>query len=674
MLSATRHSLRWPARLSALLGWLVWAAALPAPAAEFLLEDTKPVKFGAPIGEVEGRLRERSFDMQGGRPGTDRMVATLLMNLYFDSGRLWRAGFKADYLLMTPLRPMAAAWQNPVPAGNLRIERHMKYDAFLEYLEAWRQAAASAGRIADRDYWIEHGGSPGAGRNVTIMFAPRRRLMGTGTLTGDTIAFGFSPVDAEAMNARFVGGKELERLNAERPADALLEVTVALDDFSTRGRETEEARGYIPKARRNGRPLAAPDELGGELRLDTGEILRFGQSLAETEKAWGVPSQPDTLPVSRPGVRRNIVGPAATLRFAYGRLEHVEFGGAHGFRYPVAPFSEEWQNPDPIDGRRIAPGMSRADFQLYLEAWRRRAAAAGKREDVDYSVGDGDGMFTHVALAPFRRTLNGRGIWSDSWAANFGFAAKGNAGEKLESVSVFSDAYNPNSRPAPGAPDPTLTGVTLADGTRLYFGQELAEVEILTGAKASAGSIRPAAGSAPNLKLSLREVTLEFEGGYLRGFGFRRFKELPAPFPELWKNLDPIDGSVVALGISERAVREYLDRWESNLGQQQLKRDRDYRIDESRTENSVSIFIRMASQRRAKSGRWIWDTWLLLFNPSGRGAEREQRLVSLEARRGELSTAQAAPAAQRRTETRELSKEAPKIELPPLELALPKVP
>jgi hypothetical protein len=219
-----------------------------------------------------------------------------------------------------------------------------------------------------------------------------------------------------------------------------------------------------------------------------------------------------------------------------------------------------------------------------------------------------------------------------------------------------------------------LAGVTLEDGTHLYFGQELAEVEVLTGAKAAAGGVRPKSGGPARVRMALRDVSLDFENGYLRSVEFRRFRQPPEPFPELWKNFAPVGTSAVTPGLPEPAFREYLAHWEERLGKQGLQRGRDYRIEENSSATALSFLISMAPQRRSQAGRWIWDSWMVSFNPAGRGAQRELRLTSLIAQRGDLSTAPPSPATQRRTEAKALSGEAPKIEPPPLEFALPKIP
>ncbi len=503
---------------------------------------------------------------------------------------------------------------------------------------------------------------------MTLQFAPRRRLRGTGTLIGDTLSFSFLPADTEETNARFMSGAALDRANALRPSRTLNEVAATGDEFGTRARETDADRAVVPAPRINGRPLAAPGVLGASVTLDDGKVVRFGQGLSDLETLLDKRSVPHRLPATLVGDRREIVVPTVTLELALDRLECMRFDETHAFVHPVRPFEEAWRQPDPIGELRIHQGMTRAAFDAYLEAWKQRAELAGKREDYDFTASSmTDGVFT-LSLAPFRLTRNGRGIWSDSWGVTF------RDGARMQSFRVHLDAYNPSSRPAPGTRDPTFTGVTLEDGTDLYFGQALDEVERLTGASAGALPVQggPTTGAMP--RISLRDVAVDFDAGRLQRITYRRLAAPPAPFPQLWKNLTPVNDQSVTMGMSEQSFRDYLAAWENSLKAQGLERDRDYRMQERTSENSLGIFISMRPMAKAVGGGWRWDSWSLSFNPAGRAPNREMRLISVTAMSGAFSARPVtpSPAAQRREEVRAISKEAPKVELPPLELNLPR--
>jgi hypothetical protein len=638
---------------------VAWASVA---AAQITLNEMVEVRFGDAIDDVERALQEKAFDVQNRRSGIDRMIATTSAELTFDQGRLWRVTLKDAHLWPKPPRPHAEPWRTLEPIGDKALKWPVMRAQFDAYLEAWKTRAAESGQREGADYWVK-GASVASGERreresqVAIHFAPRRILWGTGELTGDSWVFTFVGPNEANVNPR----KNVGDLNA---------VTFTDDRFST-DRRAPEGPAITRAPRRNGQPLAPEGTRSPPVTLDDGTALAFGMPLAEAEARLGPSREGNQALLARAGIDREIHTPAAKLEFDRGRLRNITFLGAHRFVHPVRVFDEPWKNPDPIDDVAITRGMTRAAAAAYIERWKARAVAAGKVEGVDFRVANtneqGWGMIS-VSLAPDRLTLNGRGIWSDAWSVLFAGTAQGGA---MTQLSVLLDAYNSRARPPAGGPDPTLTGVTLPDGTELYFGQPLAEVEQLTGAASTTGSTLPGStspitGASPRRLVALRDYGLVFDQGLLSQIAYRRLDAAPAPFRQLWKNFTPVDGLEVKLGMTKEAFMAYLAAWEKRANAGRLQRDRDFHVRDVNTERSTSITVNMAPMRRSQTGAWAWDTWVVSF--TGR---ETPRLVSLTARAGEFSAQPPSPAAQRKRDVKELTKDLPAVELPKFEVSLP---
>lgn len=291
-----------------------------------------------------------------------------------------------------PLLPFGEGWRNLPPIEGRQLTFMITRGEFDVHLAVWKVRAEAAGKREGTDFWIQLGGTGTAGESRTIRFAPRRRLMGTGPLTGDSAVFSFTGTFGLKSSPKFVAG-------------VLEEVILSCDEHRTQGRESPAAVLPPPVPRQNGRPLAAPGEVGTEVGLDGGRTVRFGQAVGDVDQALGLVGREGQPPLARKGRDRETVAPTATLDFDTGRLEKIRFNATHVYARPVRGFAEAWQNPDSIGDLGLRLGLTRPEFQAYLDAWRKRAGDAGKREGADYRIsGSGPdeltGEMIFVALAP----------------------------------------------------------------------------------------------------------------------------------------------------------------------------------------------------------------------------------------------------------------------------------
>ena len=646
----------------ALRRWLLFAACAALAPAQIVFNDDTAVRFGDPLAEVGPRLGENSFDVERGRPGVDRLIATTTAELFFDTGRLWRIVLKPSHLHAKPLQPFAEAWMNLGPIDGLAVGYQTTRAQFDRYLAAWKARAAAAGRREGTDYWVHDSPSDSNGDRVTVTIGPRRRLMGTGTLVGSQWHLHFT-------------GSLAARYNPKTPAGSLNEVTASDETYSTLRRE--RAENQLPDQPRNGHPLADPRALGPTLTFDDGRTVVFGQALADTEWAFGAVAAPANPAVDRDGRLRHLAARGAILEFDSGRLRGIAFGPQHAFAHPVRPFDVAWKNPDPIGPHRLRRGLSTQDLLEYLDAWRERAVAAGKKEQEDFwllrGTTDTGVTLAIVTLAPQRYALVGAPFHADSFVVIHSPAPPGAPDPTpLLVLHVTLDAFSTAGRPPPGTPDPTLAGVTLEDGTHLRFGQLRAEVERLTGATATIpGGLSPTNTASP--RVSLREVSVDFSGDRVRGISYTRWSHPPAPFPEAWKNLDPIGDLQVTRDMTPEQFKAYLAAWEDRAQGLGYARDKHYTVRETSTERSQGFLISLPPSRTSLGGARRMDSWSVSFNPSGPAERRTFRLTGLYSSRGEFSATPPAPnaASARQNLLRDILRNSPQPGIALPELSLP---
>ncbi len=629
-----------------------------AAGAQITLNEGAALRFGDAVADVAKELNEKPSEVERGRPGVDAVIATTTALLGFDAGRLQRVTLKRDHLFSQPLRPFAEEWKNFAPIDGLKLAVQMTREDFAAYVEAWKKRAAAAGRQSNFDYWIHETGSVAIGQKVSFAFAPRRRLLGTGELIGDTAVFAFTSELEQKYNPRVRVG-------------VLAEVLLTGDGFSTRGREPAGGAPR-PAPRINGQPLAGPDMRGRPLVFDDGRQISFGQPLAEVEQVVSRAALAPSPLASRQTERLMLVA-AVMLEFDRDRLRSASFRADHAFRHPVRAFDEPWKNPDPIEDLAFKRGLTWTEFREYLSAWKNRAAAAGKKEGVDYWIhddrADGCGVVT-VLLGPQRLTGELMGFRTDEWVATF-FDRRGEGTLVLNSLHVLVDAFDTRGRPEPGAPDPALTGVTLEDGTQLYFGQAKAEVEQVLGVTATSIGVpgRINARADAEQRLSLRNLSIQFDTDRLARISYRRFAEPLAPFPELWKNLVPVGELRIENGMTREKFAAYLAAWEARLAQNGIRRDKHYTVREGpASDDFQSVEIRLPASRVSVSGAFWPDMWRVSFALSGTAPNRVWRLSTIEAVRGEFNSRPLSAAAQRRKDVREIVRDAPTVELPAIEV------
>lgn len=579
------------------------------------------ISLGDELPRVAAKLDEKAFPVDGGRAGTDQMLATVEALFYFDSGRLWRMTLKPAYQMFHPPRPFAEDWKNFGGNGDRRLGPKIGRQEFLAYLSAWKERAGRAGKREGVDFRIETRSEDLPSGAVEIVMAPWRRLMGTGRMTGDRWLVTFDPI---------------------APGKPLWELTFEADEFSTLRRETKADRAFVPAKPRNGRSLAPEGELGPEVVLADGSTIRFGMGLKEAETKFNVESAEFKEPSVRPGIDRWLATVTALLQFDAGRLTGLKMDPAALAKRQILCFAEDWQNPDPIGELSIERGQSREVFGAYLAAWRKRAMLAGKREGADFWVvepkgNSGSDEFS-ITFAPRRVSTLGGTPLGDGWAAAFGNSGSGRFGG-LNLLALNLDAYSTAGRPKPGERDPALAGVTLEDGTRLFFGQDKREVERLLGGAAmvkSADGPPVPLGNARSL-IKISPTVLTFDGEKLLAFYQTAF-ESPEPFAETWKNFSPIGDLRVASGMSREKFEQYLVAWEQRSARSGFRRDGGFRIRVRRTETEEVHQILMKPARLSVFGGDWADLWFVSIMASGPASDRRWEVAAITAVCGEYDS------------------------------------
>lgn len=165
-------------------------------------------------------------------------------------------------------------------------------------------------------------------------------------------------------------------------------------------------------------------------------------------------------------------------------------------------------------------------------------------------------------------------------------------------------------------------------GFELHFGQELAEVERLSGGTAvdhDTRITRPGIDKImqlPNLSLSFdvdRLKGIKFQGGY-------GFEHDPAPFAGPWKNFPALGARRFHRGMTREACIAYLGAWESRshaLGAKGSSAEDllegQYRIAFYQDEYCDMISVNFGPTRKTSGGGRWGDGWTISFSiDSGR--------------------------------------------------------
>jgi hypothetical protein len=164
----------------------------------------------------------------------------------------------------------------------------------------------------------------------------------------------------------------------------------------------------------------------------------------------------------------------------------------------------------------------------------------------------------------------------------------------------------------------------LDNGESVYFGQSVTEVEELFSCKAVDLVLPKISRPGIDKVIKLKNVTLRFDSGRLLDIQFEhpyQFINPPTPYPEKWKNFEPIGKMKIFGGMSRDEFLIYLNVWEErvkSLGMEKTngsdRTQNQYSTNLSKRDEFMdSIHISLGSARRTGGhGRWS-DGWNLSF-------------------------------------------------------------
>lgn len=404
---------------------------LVAPAlAEITVDQGVTVNFGDAIEDVAKKLGETATQPSPARNGIDQSIVAAATTLNFDSGRLWRVAHGAAFAYVAPLEPFAEHWKNPsaIPADPAagKIFPRMTREQFNSYFNGWKQRAERSGKREGTDYWVKET-SGIEGDKLSITLGPRRKLVGTGELAGDMWTVSFT-------------GATDHRYRPQVPIGTLKQLTMSRDEFRTAKRGSAEVEAAVAESPR------PKTNAGPGLTLPDGTHLHFGQEKAEVEKLLGVEAHEISQLGARTGIDQRITLPHAAVHFDTGRLARIEF---RRMSDPLTPFEESWKNLDPIGEVRLKAGMTVTEVNAYLEAWEKRAAAAGKVRDQHFRVGQSSTARGGRLIWMQSGRRSPAGGWMDAWSLGFTMPAKDSTQEpKLVAVTASCGELNTNPAPA----------------------------------------------------------------------------------------------------------------------------------------------------------------------------------------------------------------------------------
>ena len=164
----------------------------------------------------------------------------------------------------------------------------------------------------------------------------------------------------------------------------------------------------------------------------------------------------------------------------------------------------------------------------------------------------------------------------------------------------------------------------LNDGKRFYFGQDLAEAEVVFGLSAKPHPPQIARVAPLQRKIETSELVLTFDAGklmrmeFLRGFDF----QIPlTPYFDPWKNLDLYDFPIPAEEMTHEDAMKKLALWENRAqqsGAKKIEAGNDLAINEFSTCSEAveywnMIGINIGQSRRAGGGGLWMDGWIIEF-------------------------------------------------------------
>jgi hypothetical protein len=191
----------------------------------------------------------------------------------------------------------------------------------------------------------------------------------------------------------------------------------------------------------------------------------------------------------------------------------------------------------------------------------------------------------------------------------------------------------------------------LDSGKSVFFGQSLQEAEKLFSCKAEDFHLPKISRPGIDKIIKLKNVILRFDTDRLVDIEFKhpyQFINPPTPYPEQWRNFNPIGEKRIFGGMSRDDFLSYLAAWEERakgLGIEKTesgdRTDNQYSMSAMHNEYMDGIHISTGSTRRTGGkGKWS-DGWGLFFattNHSKITGTTAGTLLSLSAFRDEFNT------------------------------------
>jgi len=215
-----------------LLGLAVIAASTTAaeyPAQKVNRADY--VHFGQSQAEVEALIGKKAVTEESviNRAGIDYSLSTKGVVIDFDTGKLVKVTFEADFKYYGPIAMFPETWRNFDPIGTASIKRGMPKAEFLKYFHAWEERARQAGIVKNNgnklltasEYSVRLTNDEFIDM-IHIGFGPERS-----TGKGGSWGSGCSVIFVTAQDAQLTGQK----------TGTLNSISVLCDEFNTHARK-----------------------------------------------------------------------------------------------------------------------------------------------------------------------------------------------------------------------------------------------------------------------------------------------------------------------------------------------------------------------------------------------------------------------------------------------------
>jgi hypothetical protein len=181
----------------------------------------------------------------------------------------------------------------------------------------------------------------------------------------------------------------------------------------------------------------------------------------------------------------------------------------------------------------------------------------------------------------------------------------------------------------------------IEEGKTVRFGQTVEEIQRLFPGEPTEIN-QPGARTGIDRRIVAKRVNIDFDTGRVAQLHFRAnfpFEAQPlTPFPEPWKNFEPMDEVRLKRQMTRDEFMVFFDAWEKRAAAMGRRRDADFRVIEKDGERLDTLTIWMRPSRAGPNGATWSDGWRVAFLDQGLPPNVVPKLSTITAICGEFNS------------------------------------